>query len=292
MTSSTQKQLKSKPNHLYATLSIALVLFILGLYGIFVLYGTHLIAYYKENVEVMVNIKPNTPKPAQLQLEQTIKNSLYAKPYSVKLVPKEEGAMDLQDKFGDNFLELDLSHPLLDVIVFNVKAAYVSMDSLELISEQLTAHDVVEDVFYEQIVVGSVEKNISRFGWYAILLSLLLIVIAISLINNTVKLSLYSNRFLIKNMQLVGATPQYISRPYLIKSLINGCLSTLIAALGVGGILYFIQQDLPELTGLLNPTHLLLLLTGLLVLSIAITMTSTAIHLNKYLKMQLDDLYH
>ena len=282
---------KSKPNYLYSIIGVALVLFLIGIFGLLILNGQSLVNSYKEKMNIMVEIKGEVPSHERLRLTQQLKNAAYVKAESVQFVSKEKAAKILQEDFGDDFANLGFANPLYDVINFSTIATYTHPDSLAAISAVLRNNSHVNDVFYQEGLADSIEKNVEKIGFIALIIGILFIFVAITLIHNTIKLALYSNRFLIKNMELVGASWRFISKPFLIKSIKNGFLSAFIAILLLIGIMFFINSNMGELKNLINPYLIAWLFGGILILGILITGLSTYYIVNKYLRMRLDDLY-
>ncbi|MCB0643764.1 MAG: permease-like cell division protein FtsX, partial [Phaeodactylibacter sp.] len=272
-------------------LSVALVLFLLGFFGLVILQATNLVSYFKENINLMVEVKDGALVGSLDSLEQVIAQAAYTKPGSLQFISKEEALDMLRADFGEEFLKLDLPNPLYDVIVFNVRASYMNPDNLKAIREEIRSSPIVSDVYYQESFVGALVQNIQRIGWLALGLGVFFTFVAFVLIHNTIRLALYSNRFLIKNMQLVGASWGFISRPFLLLSLRNGIYSALIAIALLLGLYYLAQQDIPELRDIQDWLGMGLLFAGLLLFGILITLSSTYYVVNKYLKMRVDDLY-
>jgi cell division transport system permease protein len=164
-------------------------------------------------------------------------------------------------------------------------------DSLSKIRSNLMNNPVISDVFYQEGLVDNIESNIKKIGYISLIIGILFIFVAITLIHNTIKLALHSNRFLIKNMELIGASWGFISKPYLIRSLRNGFWSALIAIVLLSGLLVFIQLDYSNFSDFQYPVELSVLFAGLIILGILISSLSTLYVVNKYLRMRMDDLY-
>ena len=282
---------RNKPNYFYSIISVALVLFLLGFFGMVILQATNLVAYFKENINLMVEIKPNQAATALDSLQNQITQAKYTKPGSLRYISKEEALEMLRDDFGEEFLKLDLPNPLYDVVVFNVQANFMTPDSLTIIRQEIKASDIVSDVYYQESFVDTLAQNIQRIGWLALGLGIFFTFVAFVLIHNTIRLALYANRFLIKNMQLVGASWGFISKPFLLVSLRNGILSAILAIGLITGLLYLAQQDIPELRDIQDWVGVAILFVCLLFFGILITVSSTYYVVNKYLKMRVDDLY-
>ena len=282
---------KTKPNYLYSIISVALVLFLIGFFGLIIIQAQNLITVFKERVNLLVELVPGTAGLDIVAVQEGIEKSRFVKEGTMEFVSKEEAARIMQEDFGEDFLKLDLPNPFYDVITFNVKADYMQPDSLKAIRAVLTSNTHVNDVFYQESLVDDIAENITRIGYIALGMGLFFILIAAALIHNTIRLALYSNRFLIKNMELVGASWKFISRPYLWRAVLHGLLSGLLAIISLFGLMYWAQSKLPELSMMNSWMEYGALFGGLIVLGILITTLSTYYVVNKYLKMRIDDLY-
>ena len=285
--------IRTRPNYLYAIISVALVLFLLGFFGLIILQAQNLVTTFKERVNVMIEFKPGTQGADLASFQELLKKSDFTKAGSVEFVSKEEAVRIMQEDedFGEDFLKLDLPNPFYDVVTFNVNAGYMNTDSLSAIQTALRSYNFVSDVYYQENLVDEIAGNIRKIGFIALGVGLFFILVAAALIHNTIRLALYSNRFLIKNMELVGASWKFISRPYLWRAVLHGLLSGLLAILALTGLLYWSLTGLPELNMLSDPLPLGLLFGGLVLLGIVITTASTYYVVSKYLKMRVDDLY-
>lgn len=282
----------TKPNFLYSVISVALVLFLLGIFGLVVLHTSGLIHYLKENIGVIVELKDETSDSTITVFSTSLQDMDFVKPNSVSFTDKEQAALLMKEEFGDNFMDYDLENPLLDVVEFKVTADNATPTKLDSIRHDLLQdHEFIEEVTYEKILVENMTANIRKLGFLTFIICIVFIAIAIALINNTVKLSIYSNRFLIKNMQLVGATTQFISRPYIFKSIRNGILSGGVAIVLLISLILLIQQRMPELSTFRSDTSLIILMVGVLFSGILISSLSTYISVQRYLRMRMDDLY-
>lgn len=288
---SEQGLTRKKPNYIYAIISVALVLFLLGMFGLITIHAQRLVTVFKERVNVLVELPDGVRTEDVQDLERYLDNSLFTKPGTVVFTSKEAAAQEMSEAFGEDFLKLDLPNPLHDVINFNVRANYLDTDSLTHMADKLRLHPHVSAVYYQENLVDVIAKNVQNLSWITLSIGLFFIFVAIVLIHNTIRLALFANRFLIKNMELVGASWGFISRPYLLRSVQYGVLSGLLA---IGGLVFgilWVQQALPELSSLGSWWSFSLLFVLLLVLGILINLGSTYYVVNKYLRMRVDDLY-
>ncbi|MCK4289010.1 MAG: hypothetical protein KAW86_07390, partial [Bacteroidales bacterium] len=183
-------------------------------------------------------------------------------------------------------------NPLLPSIDLRLKAEYANIDSLAIIEKDLLANKNVKEVFYQKSLVHLINKNLRRISIIILGFSILLLIIAIALINNTIRLSVYSKRFLIKSMQLVGATQAFIRRPFILKGILHGILGAFIAILLLVGILYFSQQEIPELVNLQDADLFISIFGFVILLGIIISWMSTFFAVKKYLNLKADSLYY
>lgn len=283
---------RRKPNYLYSIVSVALVLFLIGFFGLIILHAQKLMRTFKENVSIMAEMVDSVSTTQIDSLGAHLRANDFVVEASVRFISREEAAQMMQEDFGDDFLKLGLPNPFYDVYTFSVQADYMQADSLQLIRDQLRAqYPFVRDVFYQENVVSSVAENMQRISYFAIAMGIFLVFVAAALIYNTIRLALYANRFLIKNMELVGASWEFISRPYLMRSVLHGLIS---GALAVGVLiltLLWAQTQVPDLKILQDLTNFALLFAGLVVLGVLINLAGTYLVVTKYLKMRVDDLY-
>jgi len=283
--------MRTKPNYFYAIISVALVLFLLGFFVLVVLQGQQVIKLSKEKVEIIVELKEDTSADLREDLSTRLAGTQYVKENSIKFISKEEGAELMRKEFGEEFILLDMPNPLYDVLTFNVKSQYMQPDSLSRIRDVVRELNAVSDVFYQESIADEIINNIQKLSIIALTLGIFLLFVAFVLIHNTIRLALYANRFIIKNMELVGASWEFISRPYILRSMGHGLISGLIAVAGLALVVIGMQSLLPELGQLNNFFAFGLLGVGLVVLGILISCISTWFVVNKYLKMRIDDLY-
>ncbi len=282
---------ETRPNYLYAIISVSLVLFLLGFCGLVMVYAQRLVTAFKEHVNVLVELEDAVPPEQIANLKSGLEESIFTRPGSVQLISKEEAAQKMAETFGEDFKKLDMPNPYRDMLSFNVKAAWMSPDSLQRIEQAILREAGVTEVFYQENIVDNIAGNIGRFAYAALTICLFFILIAIVLIHNTVRLALYANRFIIKNMQLVGASWEFISRPYLQRAILHGFVSGLLAIGALLLLVFWVQKDLPELKTLQDIYSFALLFSILVVLGILINTISSYFVVRKYLKMRVDDLY-
>ncbi len=281
---------RSKPSYFMAILGVTIVLFFVGIFGWILINASHYIDQLKEEVQVQVYLRNNV-EAGQVD---SLTDFIAARPYtkSVEYIDKETAKKRWLEKGEADFSELLDENPLPASIDFFTRSAYVQKDSLLMISEELkNTSDIIQNIDYPATMV---EEMSPTMRWILIGLGVLATVfslLSIILIDNTIKLAMYSNRFLIKTMQMVGATRGFISKPMNIRAIINGAIAALLSIVLIYIIIILFEAYLPYLSDLRDNKMLIILFLFLLVLGIGISLFSTHRSVIKYLKMSLDDLY-
>ena len=272
-----------------AILGVSLVLFILGILGWIVINANKLGDYFKENVEVRVYLRENISARDSATLVDYISTKPYVKEftYVTKELAKEKFIADGNEDWK-NVLD---ANPLQASIDFKLKNQYVHVDTLNNIKTDLEQNIAVSDVQYPRSLVDNLNRNVRKVSLILLGIAVVLCVVVIVLIDNTIRLAMFSNRFLIKTMQMVGATRWFIAKPMDMRAVINGAISGIIALAGILALVFFAENQLPELKAMRDTTWLALLAVGIILLGIVISLVSTHRSVIKYLKMKLDDLY-
>jgi cell division transport system permease protein len=270
-------------------ISITLVLFLMGLMGLILLHARHLSDYVRENIGFSVMLKDEVREARIIE----IKKSLDLQPYikSSEYIPKEKAAQRLRQELGEDFIDFLGYNPLLPGIELRIRAAWTNRDSLGNIERRLLAIPGIKEVIYQKPLVDAVNQNVEKISLILLGFSGILLFIAIVLINNTIRLSVYSKRFMIRTMQLVGATEGFIRRPMVLKSLGHGFLSAFFALLMLMALVYLAIEEIPELPELSSIPTLASLVGGLFLTGLLITFTSTWFAVRKYLRIRTDLLY-
>ncbi len=271
-------------------LSIALVLFMLGLVGLILLNAKRLSDYVKENITMSVIMHDNVSEADIILMRKAIDAEPYRK--STTYITKEQAAREFQSELGEDFVDFLGYNPLLPSIEVNMRAEYANNDSLAVIKQELSGQPGVKEVYYEKSVVEAVNKNLRKISIIILGFSAILILIAIALINNTIRLSVFAKRFLIKSMQLVGATQRFIRRPFLIKGILHGFIASLLAIALLVGTMYLVYNNFPELINLTDIDLYLILFAGVIAIGFIFTWISTYFAVRKYLKIKTDNLYY
>jgi len=282
---------KKVGNYPYFTVmfSITLSLFVVGLFALIFLHAHKLSKIVKENIEVNV-ILNSSITPAGIE---TVQEVISSQPYlsSIKFISKEDAKHIFIKEYGEDFTKALTDNPLYASFVIKVNPAFSDSSNLRTITKQLQQVDGVKEVYYREDIINKVNENIKTLSLVFIGFSLILILTSVLLINNTIKLAFYSQRFLIRSMQLVGATKGFIQRPFLWHAIVQGFISGIIAAVFLSGLLYYAYGEIKELRMLKEYDSILIVLGSLLILGIVIGFLSSYRAVNRYLKMSLDELY-
>lgn len=285
--------MKIRPNYIYALVSMTLVLFLAGVFGSIITQSQQLVKLFKERVMLVVELENGYPQTAIDDLEKIINAKDYVKENSLEFVSKAEAAKIMQEDFG---AEVDLSqfnlvNPLYDIFTFYVKAEYMNVKSLEKISKSLEQDERVSDVSFEGSVAGTISGYWNRIGWIGLAVSLILVTVAVFLIIYAVRQALYSDRFLIKNMHLVGATPSFISRPYARRGVLGGLLSALVAGGALMIFRWWLIAQIPSMETLFTMSSFGFIFSLMVALGIVITAGSTWMTVRHFLKSDVNELY-
>jgi cell division transport system permease protein len=271
-------------------LSIALVLFLLGILGLLVLNTQKMADHFKEQITISVFLKENAKAVEIDQLQKSLAMAEYTK--TATYVSKEEAAEKHTEEIGENFIEFLGYNPLKNSIDVNLNADFVSPEKIEEIAEEITAKGYVDEVSYDQPLVGLLNDNVKRISLWILIACGIFTFIAVLLINSSIRLSIYSKRFIIKTMQMVGATKTFIRRPFIWTNVKLGMLGSLLALLTLGGFLYYFNQNFPDLGLFDDPTILILLFVGVFILGILISLISTYLATQRFLNLRTDELYY
>ncbi len=280
---------KSKPSFVYAIISIAMILFIIGLfsYGVFVVQKE--INKIKEGIQIDLNLKADATPEQKKSIASYLKKQNYVS--KIQFKSKDAAAEQFERELGQNFREILGENPLYDAYIINLKAEYSNPDFVKDIKSALVGLSGVQEVFYSDLAVNTAGATLKPITIGIIILSIVMLIVAFLIIDNTIRLMMYSQRFTIRSMQLIGANEWFIIKPYIVKSIVSGIISAVIAILLLSGIIYltiyrfsiqFVSQDFVTLS---------IIGFSLIVFGILISITSTYLAVNKYLKIKLDELY-
>lgn len=273
--------------HVTTVLSIATVLFLLSLQGLMLGYAHKISDYVKENIGFTLMIKDYTREQDILDMKGIIDKSPFVK--SSRYISKEEAAKELQEDLGQDFVEFLGYNPLLPSIEIHLKAEFANQDSISKFEEELTRYHLVKEMYYQPDLIRLVNDNVSKISFWLSMVSLFILIVAIYLISNTIRLLIYSKRFNINTMQLVGATPAFIRKPFLKKSLFQGIAGALIAIFLACALLFYLNGKIPEIINARDCGMIVAIFAIVLLVGISFTMISAWISVNKYLKMRNSD---
>ena len=270
-------------------LSIFLVLFLLGILGLFVINSKKLADDFKEEIAMTVFFKNDAQDSTLTAFSQELKTAKFAKKFVY--VSKEEAAKKHQEVIGEDFMEFLGVNPLQNSFDINLKAEYVENDSIAKIQRRLRSNEMIADIVYDKQLVTLVNENIQKISLYILIASVFLALVAVLLINSSMRLSIHSNRFIIKTMQMVGATKSFIRKPFIWKSIRLGVIGAVLAVFALMGVLYYVDSNYPNL-GIMEDQILVgLVLLGVVIVGILITWISTFIATQRFLNLRTDDLY-
>ncbi len=280
---------RRKINYFYSIISVALVLFLLGFFGLSLLFVKQQADNQQEKISMMVELKEQADSASLAELKTWLPTADFVR--DVRYVTKEEASEIMRKTLGDELVNDDMPIPYYNAYSVNLKADRMGNDSIAAISLRLKENNAVSDVYMDEGLIGAVSKTVEKIALIAFIITALFIIVVITLIHNTIRLNLYSDRFIIKNMELVGASWRFISRPYIRRGMFNGFLSALIALCIIATIWFFVQKEAPELNLLLKNYVFWAYIGGLMLLGVLISWVSTFYVVNKYLKMRVDELY-
>ncbi len=278
-----------KTSSLTVIVSLSLVLFMLSLVGWFLINTKKLSDYYKENIGFQIYLKDSASVSDIDKFVKELDLSLYVK--SKKLISKEAAAEEMKKETGDDFVSFLGFNPLPVTININLKSQYANPDSIKWIEKEIMATPIVKEVVYQKILIEKINSNAGKLGILILFFALLLTIVAISLINNTIRLSIYAKRFLIRTMYLVGATQSFIRKPFIIKGIRNGIIAGITSMIMLAVFIWIVTSYIPDLLTVQDENLLLLLFVTIVLLGVIISGLSTALSVRKYLKQKIDDLY-
>ncbi len=278
-----------RSSYFTSTVSISLLLILLGSIGLLLLNTKRISDYVRGNIIFKVILKDNIREVDIFQIQKALDAKRYVK--ETVYIPKEKAAIELQQELGEDFIEHIGHNPLLPSIEVKFLASYANNDSIAVIESELKEFDQIKEVYYQKNLIHTVNENIKKISLVVLIFSSFLLLIAVALINNTIRLAIYSKRFIIRTMQLVGATAGYIRRPFLFRSVLQGIIGALIALAVLIGLIYFLQSEMSGIIRLNDMKVLLLLFTIVMVLGIIINWLSTYAAVSKYIRIKTDKLY-
>ena len=278
-------------SYFMSMMSIALVLFLLGMFALLMMHAQKLSNYLKENIGFEVVMNSNAKESSILNLQKELEAMPAVK--STEYITKDEAIRRLSEDLGEDFLQWlgNEENPLLPSIEVRFNAEWANSDSLSIIEAQLVKNPNVKEVYYQKSLVNLIDQNVRRIGLALMVASIVLLFIAIALIRNTLRLSVYAKRFLVRSMLLVGATASYIRRPFIKSGITQGFFGALIADVLLFLLLYGLSKRLPELALVQDYRIIIGIFVGIIVLGMLLGGLSTRAALGKYLRADVDRLY-
>ena len=277
-------------SYISVVISIALVLFLLGCLGLLVINSKKVADHFKEQVVMTIYLNDTAKEVEVNQLKKSLAMADYTK--EAQYVSKEKAADLMNAETGEDFMDFVGYNPLKNSIDVYLKADYVTTEQLTEITESLSNKDFIEEIRYDNDLVELMNDNVKKITFWVLIISGLFTLIAVLLINSSIRLAVYSKRFIIKTMQMVGATKTFIRRPFVWKSVQLGIIGALIALVGMAIVLYYLDLTFPELELLRNTVMIIALFVGIFLLGIIITWISTFIATQRFLNLKTDQLYY
>lgn len=280
---------KTKTVYISTIFSIALVLLMLGALGLILVHAKNLSNYVKENIVLNIIVDEGAKETDVLAFQKELNGMNAVK--QTQYVNKEVAQHNLTKDLGEDFVNFLGYNPLLSTIDVYLKADFANNQSIDALKKNLEKNPIVKEVIYQSSLIDMVNKNISTISLIVLGFAIILLVIAIALINNTIRLAIFSQRFLIKSMQLVGATKNFIRKPFILVAALHGLIASFIAIIILLGVLYYTQRELPEIVILRNYTEFGMVFIAMVTIGIFITAISTWFAVSRYLRLKIYDLY-
>jgi len=292
MASSFEKYQKRRliSSYFSVVISISLVLFLLGLLGLLVLNSKRVADYFKEQISVTIFLKNDAKEVEVTQLKQSLALAEYTK--SADYISKEQAAEEHSVTIGENFTDYLGYNPLQNSIDVHLIADFVTPELIEEITLEINNKDFVDDVVYDKPLIAKLTENVKKISFWVLIVSSVFLFIAVLLINSSIRLSVYAKRFTIKTMQMVGATKKFIRRPFIWRSVRLGILGSIIAMMGMGVVLYYLNISFAELKLIEDKIVLIALFGFIFFMGVFITWISTFIATQRFLNLKTDELYY
>lgn len=279
-----------RSSYLSVIVSIALVLFLVGLLGLIVLKTNSITKHFKEKVAITVFLNDNAKDSDVETLQAELRKEAYAK--TVTYISKDEAAKIYSEDIGENFLEFLGENPLKNAIDISLKSEFVTPEIMADIEKELVLRNIVSEVTYDKPLIELLSKNINRLSFWMLIFSALFTLIAVVLINGSIRLSVYSKRFTIKTMQMVGATKSFIRGPFILQSIKLGIAGALVSITGLVAFISYLNKNIPELELFSDVNILAIVFVGIIGLGILITWLSTFFATQRFLNLRSDELYY
>lgn len=291
MSSSFEKFQKRRvlTSYFSVVLSIFLVLFLLGILGLFVINSKRLSDNFKEEIAMTVFFKTEATDSTITAFTNELKTAAFAR--SFEYVSKEDAAKKHMKVIGEDFMQFLGVNPLQNSFDIHLKADYVTNEGIAKIENRLRKNEMIADIVYDKQLVTLVNDNIKNISMWILIISCVFAFVSVLLINSSLRLSIFANRFIIKTMQMVGATKSFIRKPFIQRSVYLGLIGSALAILALIGVLAYIEMNFPNLGILGDKIAIAAVLLGVLVLGVVITYISTYFATQRFLNLRTDDLY-
>ncbi len=278
-----------RTSYFSTTISIVLVLYLLGFVALLIMNANKLSTHVKENISLTVMMKDSVKEADILQMQKQLDLKEYVK--STEYITREDAAEDMKEYLNVDFVEFLGYIPIPPSIKVYLKAEYANVEQMQSIENELMAKGIVKQVFYQENLMHLVNENVHKISLFILSFGLLILIISIGLINNTIRLAIYSKRYIIKTMQLVGATHRFIRKPFIGRGILSGIIGALFAIILIGVSVYLLQKQIPELKDIQDIDLFLALFIFVIFLGIIISWISTSFAVRKYLKIRSDQLF-
>lgn len=287
--STTKRRLQG--SYLISLMSIMLVLFVISLFSSLVLFANKISDYIKENVGFEIVMKKGVKEKDIIDFQHVLESKKYVK--STEYISQQEATRRLTEDLGEDILEWlgDVENPLLPSIDVRFKSEYANNDSIAKIEQWVMKNKNVKEVYFQKSLIHSIDKNVNKIAAVLLLVGAALLIMAITLIGHTVRLSVYSKRFVVRSMQLVGATESFIIKPFLKSFVIQGVIGSVLSLALLSIFLYRVMRDVPELASLTGFGSFAVIYISVLILGVLLTTLSTFFAMRKYLRADVDELY-
>lgn len=284
------QQNRLRSSYLYVVLSIALVLFVLGLLGILVLQSNVLAKHFKEQVSMNIFLNDDISKAEIQKFQKKLTEKEYVK--TIHYISKDSAAQMMEQELGEDFLQFLGTNPLKQTLEMHLKSEYVTLDSVAKIRKEIGANPHIYEISYDEIHIDKLDRNIKKITLWVLVLSGILTMIAVLLINSTIRLSIYSKRFTIKTMQMVGATKNFIRKPFIITGIKLGIAGSILAIIALYVLAVYFEKQIPDVKITQQFDILAIVFGGILILGIVITGVSTYFATRRFLNLRTEELYY
>lgn len=274
----------------YTVISISLVLFFVGLLGVLMFFANKVSVIAKENVVLSVVIKDKTKLKEIKKLQSKLQNKEYVK--NIEYVSKEKAAKFLEKELGEDFVGFLGFNPLQASLEIKLKSKYVSVSEIEKIKQKILNERVVSEINYQKPLLENIDKNIAKIGTIILLLTALMYIVSLALIHSTIRLTIHSRRIIIRTMRLIGATNEFIKKPFIINGILQGLISSLIAVMMIGAVLIFIDNEFGDIISLNDIPMISIVFVGIVVVGVILSYFSVSFATNKFLNARGDDAFY